>query len=92
MAGLLAGGSSTNTQLASLLSSSTPLGQIYYPMGVSWGVRRPATFVGVAAGMVMAGSDRTQKAGTRRRRAGMVRGYLKCAEFANNEHEAGEQN
>ena len=24
-----------------------PLGQIYYPMGVSWGVRRPATFVGV---------------------------------------------
>ena len=22
-------------------------GQIYYPMGVSWGVRRPATFVGV---------------------------------------------
>jgi hypothetical protein len=26
-----------------------PLGQIYYPMGVSWGVRRPATFVGVDA-------------------------------------------
>lgn len=24
-----------------------PLGQIYYPMGISWGVRRPATFVGV---------------------------------------------
>jgi len=24
-----------------------PGGQIYYPMGVSWGVRRPATFVGV---------------------------------------------
>ena len=24
-----------------------PLGQIYYPMGVGWGVRRPATFVGV---------------------------------------------
>lgn len=24
-----------------------PLGQIYYPMGVSWGTRRPATFVGV---------------------------------------------
>jgi len=24
-----------------------PEGQIYYPMGVSWGVRRPATFVGV---------------------------------------------
>ena len=24
-----------------------PAGQIYYPMGVSWGVRRPATFVGV---------------------------------------------
>jgi hypothetical protein len=24
-------------------------GQIYYPMGVSWGVRRPATFVGVDA-------------------------------------------
>ncbi|MDA3022460.1 MAG: hypothetical protein O2943_07360 [Actinomycetota bacterium] len=24
-----------------------PLGQIYYPMGVSWGVRRPATFTGV---------------------------------------------
>ncbi len=24
-----------------------PLGQIYYPMGVSWGNRRPATFVGV---------------------------------------------
>ncbi|MEC7103327.1 MAG: hypothetical protein VXW92_02480, partial [Actinomycetota bacterium] len=23
--------------------------QIYYPMGVSWGVRRPATFVGVDA-------------------------------------------
>ena len=26
-----------------------PGGQIYYPMGVSWGVRRPATFVGVDA-------------------------------------------
>ncbi|MBK9738980.1 MAG: hypothetical protein IPO93_05625 [Actinobacteria bacterium] len=26
-----------------------PQGQIYYPMGVSWGVRRPATFVGVDA-------------------------------------------
>jgi hypothetical protein len=26
-----------------------PLGQIYYPMGVSWGTRRPATFVGVDA-------------------------------------------
>ncbi len=26
-----------------------PLGQIYYPMGISWGVRRPATFVGVDA-------------------------------------------
>ena len=26
-----------------------PLGQIYYPMGVGWGVRRPATFVGVDA-------------------------------------------
>jgi hypothetical protein len=26
-----------------------PLGRIYYPMGVSWGVRRPATFVGVDA-------------------------------------------
>ena len=24
-----------------------PLGQIYYPMGIGWGVRRPATFVGV---------------------------------------------
>lgn len=24
-------------------------GQIYYPMGISWGVRRPATFVGVDA-------------------------------------------
>ena len=24
-----------------------PGGQIYYPMGISWGVRRPATFVGV---------------------------------------------
>ena len=24
-----------------------PLGQIYYPMGVGWGVRRPATFTGV---------------------------------------------
>lgn len=24
-----------------------PLGQIYYPMGVGWGTRRPATFVGV---------------------------------------------
>ena len=24
-----------------------PLGQIYYPMGISWGTRRPATFVGV---------------------------------------------
>lgn len=24
-----------------------PGGQIYYPMGVSWGIRRPATFVGV---------------------------------------------
>ncbi len=26
-----------------------PGGQIYYPMGVSWGIRRPATFVGVDA-------------------------------------------
>ncbi len=26
-----------------------PEGQIYYPMGVGWGVRRPATFVGVDA-------------------------------------------
>ena len=26
-----------------------PAGQIYYPMGVSWGVRRPATFTGVDA-------------------------------------------
>ena len=26
-----------------------PQGQIYYPMGKSWGVRRPATFVGVDA-------------------------------------------
>jgi len=26
-----------------------PGGQIYYPMGVSWGVRRPATFTGVDA-------------------------------------------
>lgn len=26
-----------------------PAGQIYYPMGVSWGVRRPSTFVGVDA-------------------------------------------
>ena len=26
-----------------------PLGQIYYPMGVGWGTRRPATFVGVDA-------------------------------------------
>ena len=26
-----------------------PGGQIYYPMGVGWGVRRPATFVGVDA-------------------------------------------
>ena len=26
-----------------------PGGRIYYPMGVSWGVRRPATFVGVDA-------------------------------------------
>jgi hypothetical protein len=26
-----------------------PLGQIYYPMGISWGVRRPATFTGVDA-------------------------------------------
>ena len=26
-----------------------PRGQIYYPMGVGWGVRRPATFVGVDA-------------------------------------------
>jgi hypothetical protein len=26
-----------------------PGGQIYYPMGISWGTRRPATFVGVDA-------------------------------------------
>jgi hypothetical protein len=26
-----------------------PAGQIYYPMGVGWGVRRPATFTGVDA-------------------------------------------
>ncbi len=26
-----------------------PAGQIYYPMGVGWGTRRPATFVGVDA-------------------------------------------
>lgn len=26
-----------------------PGGQIYYPMGVGWGIRRPATFVGVDA-------------------------------------------